>query len=90
MDVRLAFCERSMATEYSQNHIRQVGPEGLLPGGGVPGAALCGMDLHKGWDLPQVPVTVEMVRALREPRTGDGKVFLCGGCADAALDMLGG
>ena len=87
-DSGLAFCEHSMAGPTSPEHIRRVGPEGLLPGGGAPGTALCGRDLLRGWDLPQPPVTAEAVHRLRSPRAGDGRVFLCGGCADAALAII--
>lgn len=82
--VQFAFCEPSWATAESPEHIREVGPEGLMPGGGVPVAALCGRDLAKGWDLAGA-VTPETVQALASPRDGDGRVFLCPPCADVYL-----
>lgn len=79
---QFAFCEPVTATPMSKEHIRPVGPEGLKLGGGVPVPALCGRDLHMGWDL-ETPVTADMVDRLAAPRPGDGRVFLCGPCADA-------
>lgn len=81
-----AFCEPSWATTESREHIRQVGPEGLLPSGGIPEPALCGQDLAKGWDLP-AEVTAETVHALASPRDGDGRVFLCTPCAEVYLNQ---
>lgn len=79
-----AFCEPVSATPTSYEHIREVGEEGLKPGGGVPNLPLCGRDLRRGWDL-KTPVTPDMVRTLAAPRPGDGRVFLCPRCADAYL-----
>src|SRR5690242_13327177 len=84
----LAFCERSTATAYSKEHIRMVGREGLKLGGGAPDTALCGTPLRAGWDL-QTPVDIPTVVRLGSPREGDGRVFLCAGCRDEALRILG-
>lgn len=74
-----SFCEHVGATPTSPIHLRSVGEEGQKFGGGVPGAALCGLDLRKGWDLPQ-PVTPASVLADMTPRSGDGRVFGCTVC----------
>ena len=76
----LAFCETVHATPISVEHLRVVGPEGLMLGGGAPGAALCGRDLAQGWDL-QRPVTDETVARLTTP-DDTGRGALCAACAD--------
>jgi hypothetical protein len=81
-----AFCEPVWATPTSHEHIRTVGEEGLKLGGGVPNPALCGRDLRHGWDL-KMEVTTESVTSLASPREGDGRVFLCPGCAEAFLTL---
>lgn len=82
--VTYAYCEPTWATPLSKEHIRKVGPEGLMLGGGVPGEALCGRDLARGWDVPRnVDHTSALV--LSSPRLGDGRVFLCPVCADTYL-----
>lgn len=68
-----------MATATSPVHLRRVGLEGLKHGGGVPSPALCGRDLHLGWDLERA-VTDEAVgswAALEQGRPGR----LCAACA---------
>lgn len=47
-----SYCERPTAGPTSPVHIRVVGPEGRLLGGGITGKALCGLSLNHGWDLP--------------------------------------
>lgn len=79
-----SFCEHVGATDTSPIHLRSVGEEGQKFGGGVPGAALCGRDLRKGWDLPQA-VTPDSVRFDITPRPGDGRVFGCLACAEIYL-----
>lgn len=76
----LAFCETVHATPSSVEHLRTVGPEGLMLGGGAPGAALCGRDLALGWDL-QRPVTAETVARLTTP-DDTGRGALCAACAE--------
>lgn len=75
-----AFCESVHATPDSPVHLRAIGPEGLKPGGGIPTPALCGRDLHGGWDIPDDQVTAARVTALLE-HTGPGR--LCPSCATA-------
>jgi hypothetical protein len=77
-----AFCERISATASSPQHIRRVGTEGLMLGGGAPETTLCGTLLRGGWDLPS-PVTWTLVESLSTPRPSDGRVFLCGDCAES-------
>lgn len=59
-DDRVLFsaCETVFAGPRSFWHIRQVGPEGLKPSGGVTSKALCGRDLRGGWDIPGFSVKV--------------------------------
>ena len=49
-----SFCEGSWATAISPTHIRRVGPEGLMPGGGVQVLTLCGRVFGNGWDVRPV------------------------------------
>lgn len=79
-NVTHAFCESVHATPDSPVHLRAVGSEGLLPGGGIPTAALCGRDVHGGWDLAEDAVTPERVAELRD-YTGIGR--LCPACVTA-------
>lgn len=72
-----AYCETVLATATSPWHIRQVGPEGLKPGGGVPGNALCGRDLLRGWDLNR-PISLPDLRMLQNY---DGPLNVCQACA---------
>lgn len=76
------FCEPVSATATSHHHIRQVGSDGIKPGGGILGAALCGRDVSRGWDLAG-EVTVASVGS--QPRPGDGRVFVCPPCAEKYL-----
>lgn len=85
----LAFCEPGNAMAMGKEHVRVVGPEGHKYGGGIPGAALCGRDLRKGWDL-QRQVTADAIRTLGTARPGDGHVWLCADCGTAAQRLLGG
>lgn len=78
--MRFAFCERVTASPMSLEHIREVGAEGLMLGGGIPNVALCGADVRRGWDLSS-EVTEGTVERLATARTGDGHVFLCDTCA---------
>lgn len=55
--IQFSFCEPSGASTLSKEHIRRVGPEGIKPGGAIPGPALCGHDVSGGWDIPNLPVT---------------------------------
>ena len=72
-----SYCEPSYATGATW-HLRKRAPgEPLKTGGGIPGDALCGLDLHHGWDIDR-PVTatdVEDLRIVTYP--------ICGTCADA-------
>lgn len=81
-----AFCEPVTATPTSYWHIREVGPEGLKLGGGVPNAPLCGRDLRHGWDLTS-KVTPESASTSSQPRPGDGRIFLCPSCAESYLSV---
>lgn len=54
----LAFCETSGASILSPVHIREIGVEGVLLGGGISGRALCGRDLALGWDLDPTTMPV--------------------------------
>jgi hypothetical protein len=47
----LSLCETVTAGPLAPNHVRRVGDEGLRPGGGIPGLALCGQVVARGWDL---------------------------------------
>jgi hypothetical protein len=87
-DIQLAFCEPVYARPMGTEHIREVGPEGLKLGGGIPVAALCGFDVIKGWDL-NLPVTLLAIAALAGPLEGDGHVWLCPGCATVATALIG-
>jgi hypothetical protein len=53
---RFAFCESVAATGASPWRIRELSERGLKLGGGADTLALCGRDLHGGWDL-EVPIT---------------------------------
>lgn len=75
----LSFCERSGASIYSKVHIRTVGPEGRLPGGGIPTPAMCGYDLRGGWDIDG-DVTEKSIRDGVEDQTAIGAV--CDVCAE--------
>ena len=67
----LSYCERSTASAMSPVHIRKVGGEGRKLGGGVPVPALCGSDLHHGWDLPtDVPSTVARYATIPQNQPG--------------------
>lgn len=57
-----AFCEPSTNTGIGVEHIRVVGPEGLLVGGGVKGPTLCGRTWPNGWDT-QGEVNAETVNS---------------------------
>lgn len=84
--VTLALCETSTAGPLTPNHVRQVGPEGLKLGGGIPTPALCGRDLRGGWDLRAVDAA-ELQR-LADGRTEDGRPFVHPDCASLALDLF--
>jgi hypothetical protein len=74
-----SFCEPVTAIAMGKWHIREVGPEGLKFGGGVPNDALCGRELRFGWDMEAV-FTAERALSMVTPREGDGHVFLCPAC----------
>jgi hypothetical protein len=79
----LSFCEPVTATSISPWHIRsRPATEPLKPGGGITTPALCGRDLHYGWDIPIIEVTDETVQRMLA-RDDDGRTGLCQGCVDA-------
>ena len=81
----LSWCETSLATTWSSQHLRVVGPEGPRLHGGAPGAALCGRDLRFGWDLRSA--SLESIRKARTMLSGlPGSP--CRKCVDAAWDRL--
>lgn len=83
---RFAYCEPSHATTVSATHIRTVGPEGLMTGGGVPTPALCGRDLRAGWDLRSVTArTLAEVRVDYDPNWPG---HVCRTCRDLAREIL--
>lgn len=79
-----SFCESVYATPTSPHHIREVGPEGLKQGGGVPVPALCGRDLHRGWDThaldPAVNDAARLIRLSTPIATDDNRVHVCPKC----------
>lgn len=86
--VVLSLCETVTAGPLASNHVRRVGPEGLKLGGGAPGAALCGRDLAKGWDLRVADAA--SIRRGAETVNDAGRPWVCRPCADEALTILGG
>lgn len=82
-----AFCEPSTATPYSRIHIREVGPEGLLPGGGIKVGPLCNPDRGLGWDVREA--TVSEVRGWLDEMTKPGWRLvinpICRPCAESFL-----
>jgi hypothetical protein len=85
--VRLALCETMHAGPLASNHVRQLGPEGLKLGGGIPGAALCGRDLAKGWDLRET--TAEEVSRLAKSINDAGRPWVCRACAAKVAALRG-
>lgn len=84
----LAFCEPSNATVYSKTHIRVIGAEGRKYGGGALPTVLCGYDIRRGWDLPNV-IDAEMVeRALAVADDRGRPGMLCRDCGEEALSLL--
>ena len=76
----------------SRWHIRLVSADGArFPHGGLASdaAALCGLELARGWDLSPA-VTVEFVRGLqaRNESAGPDGQAVCGGCAAAYLAVV--
>ncbi len=74
-DRKFVYCEAY--PQYGRWHIREVGREGLKPGGGCP-PPLCCQDKpdqwHNGWDLPDVPIqddAHEYTRVAAEKRLAD-------------------
>lgn len=84
-----AFCEAVTAGPLSPWHIREVGPEGRKPGGGVPNVALCGFDVRRGWDI-QTAVTAEYAARLATPQPGDRSAGLCPRCHRCWVAATGG
>lgn len=81
--IDLAFCEPRPATTHSRIHVRVVGPEGRMYGGGIPGPALCGHD-SLSWDV-EGPVTLPDLNAGPDNGAIDRT---CDGCATAAIHLL--
>lgn len=81
------FCEDVGAGPVTPWHIRKIGDDRVRLGGGIPGPALCGSDLHGGWDRSTV-VTPENVAQFAVPRSGDGRIFACRDCADTYLAQV--
>lgn len=80
----LTFCEPSPATTFSRMHIRVVGVEGRLYGGGITGSALCGHS-RLSWDVEGPPLILAQIQA--QPQ--DGLVGrTCTACAEAATQLL--
>lgn len=79
----LSFCETVTATSLSPWHVR-ARPDGepLKPGGGLHVQALCGRDLHGGWDITPTEVTPETIARLSAP-DHDGRVGVCARCVAA-------
>ena len=56
--MKLSYCESVTASAISPWCIRELGPKGLCPGGGVDTESLCGrVKTHYGWDIVTVEVT---------------------------------
>lgn len=79
-----AFCEPGDAIAMGKEHLRRLSPDTPSRGAGFPPGteALCGRDLHFGWDLPG-DVTAPEVELRTTPRPGDGQAWLCPRCTDA-------
>lgn len=85
----LAFCETVTATGPGPWHVRRVpAGEDLRLGGGVDRPALCGRDLHRGWDL-EPPVTIAALDRIDEVDAW-GRPGVCPTCNDHARQVLGG
>lgn len=82
----LSLCESVWAGPLASNHVRRPGPEGLKPGGGIPGHALCGQVVAGGWDLRAVdgPEIWRLAQTINDA----GRSWVCRRCADAALAIL--
>lgn len=57
MDKNYSYCEIQGAGPHSPMHIRRLDGDSIRPGGGIRSAALCGINLGGGWDLPDIDVT---------------------------------
>lgn len=68
-----AYCESSTAGPLTPWHIRRVGPEGVLPGGGAL-APICNLAAVwiGGWDIPGLTPSVE-----ENDRQGSGVCQRC-------------
>ena len=75
MKSKLVYCESVHATSVSPWHIRETTEAGLKLGGGIDAPALCGRNLHSGWDL-NTEVSVQSIFRLGPS--------VCSGCADEA------
>lgn len=85
--VVLSLCETVTAGPLASNHVRRVGPEGLKLGGGIPGLALCGQVVARGWDLRTTDVA-EIVR-LSQSINDAGRPWVCRRCAGKAMAWFG-
>ena len=74
---------RGYTVHVQTRHVRQVGPEGPNPAGGVPGDALCGHPLNGG--NPDVP---EQNYAITLPWDGQPAIEPCYHCARAHEEAL--
>ncbi|GAA0494048.1 hypothetical protein Ade02nite_20770 [Paractinoplanes deccanensis] len=86
-----SFAEPSFQTG-TRWHIRAVGKEGPRPNGGIPDdhAALCGLDLRRGWDVKAEISrdTVMRLLARNEQARSVSEQAVCAGCAKAYLEAL--
>lgn len=76
--IQLSFCESVHAGPQSVDHLRVVGMEGMMLGGGFKGPTLCGRTWMNGWDT-RTPVTELTVR----------HETTCQACAAEALKEMG-
>ena len=81
-----AYCETVGATPWSPNHIRKV-TTGLKTGGGADTPALCGRDLHGGWDIRFVTGDDDPIGD--SETVINGRVLVCPKCAQQLIDIEG-
>lgn len=81
--IKLSFCEPGGASPWTRTHLREIGPEGRMPGGGIPGKTLCDSNLRKGWDLDGDVTTASIQDALKP-----GMGALCQTCGSIGTQLL--